>query len=157
VAHVAAQVPVGGSVVDLYAGGGLFAVAVARARQAVVSAVEGDRWGAEDLLANAAASGGGVVTGMHQSVEAFVLAARREMEGMDAVIVDPPRSGLSREALDGVVRLRPRRVIYVSCDIATLARDARRLVDHGYAVANLSAFDLFPVTPHVECVAVFER
>jgi tRNA/tmRNA/rRNA uracil-C5-methylase (TrmA/RlmC/RlmD family) len=159
VAHVVAQVPVGGRVVDLYAGGGLFAVAVARSRQAVVTAVEGDRWGAEDLRANAAASdgGGGLVTAMHQSVEAFVLAARQEMHGIDVVIVDPPRTGLSREALDGMVRLRPRRVVYVSCDIATLARDARRLVDGGYAVASLSAFDLFPVTPHVECVAVFEK
>jgi 23S rRNA (uracil1939-C5)-methyltransferase len=61
---------------------------------------------------------------------------------------------MSREALDGVLGLEPRRIVYVSCDVATLARDARRLVDAGYAVDRLDAFDLFPNTPHVETVAV---
>jgi 23S rRNA (uracil1939-C5)-methyltransferase len=63
---------------------------------------------------------------------------------------------MSRAALDGVLRLRALRVIYVSCDVATLARDARRLVDAGYGIARADAFDLFPNTPHVETVVVFE-
>jgi 23S rRNA (uracil1939-C5)-methyltransferase len=152
VAHVVERVPVGAAVIDLYAGGGLFAVAAARARQARVTAVEGDRAGAADLAANAASAGGGVHA-VHQSVELFVTSAAPDT---DVVIVDPPRTGLSREALDGVVRLRPRRVIYVSCDIATLARDARRIVDAGYDLTGADAFDLFPNTPHVECVVVFD-
>jgi 23S rRNA (uracil1939-C5)-methyltransferase len=64
---------------------------------------------------------------------------------------------MSREALDGLIRLRAPRVIYVSCDVATLARDSRRLVDAGYALTRADAFDLFPNTPHVETVVVFER
>jgi len=153
VAHVVDQVPVGGAVIDLYAGGGLFAVASARAGQARVTAVEGDRVAAEDLIANAAAASGSVIQAVHQSVEAFVGSAA---PGADAVIVDPPRTGLSREALDGVIRLRPRRVIYVSCDVATLARDARLIVGAGYEMLRADAFDLFPNTPHVECVVVFD-
>ena len=73
------------------------------------------------------------------------------------IIVDPPRTGMSREALDATCRLRAGRVIYVSCDVATLARDARRLVDSGYRIAESDAFDLFPNTPHVETVVVFDR
>jgi 23S rRNA (uracil1939-C5)-methyltransferase len=73
------------------------------------------------------------------------------------LIVDPPRTGMSREALDGVVEIRAPRIVYVSSDVATLARDARRLVDGGYAIAQVTAFDLFPNTPHVETVVVFER
>jgi 23S rRNA (uracil1939-C5)-methyltransferase len=73
------------------------------------------------------------------------------------VIVDPPRTGLSPEALGGVVDLRPPRLVYVSCDIATLARDARRIVDAGFTIQRADGFDLFPNTPHVETIAVFER
>jgi 23S rRNA (uracil1939-C5)-methyltransferase len=62
---------------------------------------------------------------------------------------------MSKAALDGVMSLRAPRVVYVSCDPATLARDARRLVDAGYAISNIQAFDLFPNTPHVETVTVF--
>jgi 23S rRNA (uracil1939-C5)-methyltransferase len=154
VAHVVAQVPHGSTVIDLYAGGGLFAVAAARARGARVTAVEGDRAGADDLIANAAAGDGVVVRAVSQSVETFV---RSAPPGVDVVVVDPPRTGLTRDALEGVLRLRPRRVIYVSCDVATLARDARRVVDGGYAILSTDAFDLFPMTPHVECVVVFEK
>ena len=56
-----------------------------------------------------------------------------------------------------MVRLRSPRVIYVSCDVATLARDARVLADAGYAIERADAFDLFPNTPHVETVVVFGR
>jgi 23S rRNA (uracil1939-C5)-methyltransferase len=89
---------------------------------------------------------------VHQPVEAFV---RSAPPGADVVIVDPPRTGMSRAALQGVVRLRGRRIVYVSCDVATLARDARRLVDAGYEIVRVNAFDLFPNTPHVEAVVTF--
>ena len=152
VAHVAGQLPADGDVVDLYAGVGLFALAAA-ARGARVVAVEGDRFAAADLAGNARA-GGGTVAAVHQAVEAWAATAR---SGGDAMVVDPPRTGLSREALDGLTRLRPPRVVYVSCDVATLARDTRRLVDAGYASVRVDAFDLFPNTPHVETVVTFER
>jgi 23S rRNA (uracil1939-C5)-methyltransferase len=75
----------------------------------------------------------------------------------DAVVVDPPRTGMSREALDKALHVTASQLLYVSCDVATLARDARRIVDHGYAIARADAFDLFPNTPHVETVVVFQR
>src|SRR5262249_44815765 len=104
-----------------------------------------------DLTVNAAAHD---VEARHEPVEEF-LAAVRSIP--DVLVVDPPRTGMSREALDGAIRLRAGRLIYVGCDVATLARDSRRLVDAGYAVNRADAFDLFPNTPHVETVVVFDR
>jgi tRNA/tmRNA/rRNA uracil-C5-methylase (TrmA/RlmC/RlmD family) len=154
VAHVVGQVPPESRTADLYAGGGLFAVAAARSVGAQVTAVEGDHLSAQDLFANVAASGNGLVVAAHRPVESFV---KEAAAGFDVVIVDPPRTGMSRDALDGCARLAARRIVYVSCDVATLARDARRLVDGGYDLERLDAFDLFPLTPHVECVAIFTR
>jgi 23S rRNA (uracil1939-C5)-methyltransferase len=152
VAHVIRHVPKSASVIDLYAGVGLFAVGAAVARGAEVTAVEGDRFAAADLAVNAPA---GAVTAVHQSVEDFI--GRKQRVGPLTIIADPPRTGMSREALDGVLRLRAERVLYVSCDIATLARDARRIADAGYAIQRIDAFDMFPNTPHVETVVVFEK
>ena len=64
---------------------------------------------------------------------------------------------MSPEALGGVVAMKPPRLIYVSCDVATLARDSRKIVDGGYAIERADAFDMFPNTPHVETVVVFNR
>jgi tRNA/tmRNA/rRNA uracil-C5-methylase (TrmA/RlmC/RlmD family) len=152
-ANVAARIPPGSAVLDLYAGGGLFAMAAALGRGARVTAVEGDRVAAADLVANAASAAGGIAA-RHRSVEAFVASAS---PGADAIIVDPPRTGLSRDALAGIVRLAPRRLIYVSCDVATLARDTRTLIDAGYLNQQVQGFDLFPVTAHVEVVVTFEK
>jgi 23S rRNA (uracil1939-C5)-methyltransferase len=153
--HVGAQVAADASVLDLYAGAGLFALTAA-ARGARVTAVEGDRIAAADLVANSAPTNG-AVTAVHDAVEAFVGRARRDRarQGVpDTVIVDPPRAGMSREALEGVLGLESPRIVYVSCDIATLARDVRRLVDAGYAIDRVDGFDLFPNTPHVETVVL---
>jgi tRNA/tmRNA/rRNA uracil-C5-methylase (TrmA/RlmC/RlmD family) len=150
VAHVVEQVPQGASVVDLYAGAGLFAIGAAACRRARVKAVEGDRVSAADLAVNAAAHD---VDARHEPVEAFVAAAPG---APDVLIVDPPRTGISREALEGVVRMQAGRVVYVSCDVATLARDSHHLVEAGYAIQRADAFDLFPNTPHVETVVVFD-
>jgi 23S rRNA (uracil1939-C5)-methyltransferase len=157
--HVAAKLPSGGCALDLYAGVGLFAVAAAAIGGVRVTAVEGDPVAAADLAANAAGTNGGVVA-IHASVEEFAGSdrGRRLPPGREAaVVVDPPRTGMSRAALEAVCALRAPRLVYVSCDVATLARDARRLVDWGYALREIDAFDLFPNTPHVETVAVFER
>ncbi|PYR60558.1 MAG: hypothetical protein DMF91_11970 [Acidobacteria bacterium] len=151
--HVAGQVPSGSAVMDLYAGAGLFSMAAAVTRGARVTAVEGDRLAAADLAANAAASHADVTT-VHQPVEDFLRSGRRAVE---TIVIDPPRTGMSREALDGAINVRAPRIVYVSCDVATLARDARRLVDAGYTLERIDAFDLFPNTPHVETLAVFQR
>ena len=155
VAHVVGLVPRSGRLLDLYAGVGLFAISAAAARGVEVTAVEGDRLAAADLGSNAAAAAG-PVEAVHQSVEDFV-AGHAGGERPATVIADPPRTGMSKDALDGIVAHRPARAIYVSCDVATLARDARRLVDAGYAITRIDGFDLFPNTPHVETVVVFDR
>lgn len=160
-AHVMGLVPTGAVVIDLYAGSGLFSIAAAALRNATATAVEGDRFAAEDLRTNVAASASRV-TPVRSDVEAFVRGVRIAVGGVgavpaaDVVIVDPPRTGVSSEALGGIVALRPPRLVYVSCDIATLARDARRVVDAGYTIQRMDGFDLFPNTPHVETIAVFE-
>jgi 23S rRNA (uracil1939-C5)-methyltransferase len=73
------------------------------------------------------------------------------------VIVDPPRTGMSKEALARVIDLDAPSLVYVSCDVATLARDARVVIDAGYRIASARAFDLFPNTAHVETVISFAR
>jgi 23S rRNA (uracil1939-C5)-methyltransferase len=162
VAHVTERVPIGGSLADLYAGVGLFAVAAAVTRSASVFAVEGDTHAADDLRANAAAAGARMTT-VRGPVEGFASGAIRALgRGVDGprvetVIVDPPRTGMSREALDAVLSTKAPRLIYVSCDVATLARDARRIVDAAYTIVRADAFDLFPNTPHVETVVMFQR
>ncbi len=150
VAHVLDQIPQGVALIDLYAGAGVFALAAAAVKGARVRAVEGDRISAADLIANAGASDN--VEPFQQPVEDFLAASPK---APDVLIVDPPRTGMSREALDGVIHLRAPKLVYVSCDVATLARDTRRLVDAGYAIERTDAFDLFPNTPHVETVLVF--
>ena len=161
VAHVTDRVPIGSGVLDLYAGVGLFSVAAAVVRGAGVTAVEGDPQAAADLHANSATAGGQmmIVRATVERVGSTWSGVMSRMPGMkvETVIVDPPRTGMSREALDAVLGTQAPRIVYVSCDVATLARDARRIVDAGYAIERADAFDLFPNTPHVETVVVFTR
>jgi 23S rRNA (uracil1939-C5)-methyltransferase len=114
--------------------------------------VEGDRLSAADLIANAAVYD--AVEARHEPVESFLASSPKIP---DVLVVDPPRTGMSREALDGVIHLRAPTVIYVSCDVATLARDSKRLVEAGYGIEQATAFDLFPNTPHVETVISCSR
>jgi 23S rRNA (uracil1939-C5)-methyltransferase len=71
------------------------------------------------------------------------------------VLVDPPRAGLGKEVLDALAAKRPSRLIYVSCDPSTLARDAMRLINGGYELAEVTPFDLFPQTYHIESISLF--
>lgn len=153
VRHVVGAVTPGSEVLDLYAGAGLFSVSAAVTRGAHVTAVEGDRFAAADLAANASVTGG-AVRAVHQSVETFAAAAHQR-RAPAVLIVDPPRTGMSKAALAGALQWKAPQIVYVSCDVATLARDARRLVDAGYGMQSATGFDLFPNTPHVETVAVF--
>jgi 23S rRNA (uracil1939-C5)-methyltransferase len=149
VAHVVGLVARGAHLVDLYAGSGLFSVTAAALRQATVIAVEGDRVAAGDLQINAQRH---AVSARCEAVEDFL---GRQHPPPEVVLVDPPRTGMSRPALDGLIRLGAATVVYVSCDAPTLARDARRLIDAGYRIERADAFDLFPKTPHVETVMLF--
>jgi tRNA/tmRNA/rRNA uracil-C5-methylase (TrmA/RlmC/RlmD family) len=143
----------GDRIVDLYAGVGLFSLALA-ARGAGITAVEGERFAVEDLRRNAAPWSDRLEV-VAAPVEDIV---RRPPPFVpDVVVVDPPRTGLSAVAQAGVAAWRAPRVVYVSCDPPTLARDAAKLLASGYRLTSVDAFDLFPNTPHVEAVAVFER
>jgi 23S rRNA (uracil1939-C5)-methyltransferase len=153
VTAVADLVPDGGEVLDLYAGVGLFSVALAAMGRLEVTAVEGDRASGADLRENARAYDPRLAAHL-ASVESFLA---KMTKNAGTVIVDPPRTGMSKDALATLVRLRAERIVYVSCDAATLARDARRLIDAGYTLQSLRAFDFFPNTPHVESLALLTR
>jgi len=71
----------------------------------------------------------------------------------DLVVLDPPRGGLAKGVAETLVRRRPRRVLYVSCDAATFARDLKVLLAGGFGLAEIRVFDLFPMTEHVELIA----
>jgi 23S rRNA (uracil1939-C5)-methyltransferase len=146
-------VPESGTVLDLYAGVGLFAVSLAATGRRGVTAVEGDRSSSADLTRNAAQFGDAVRV-VASSVEDYLTRTRGNPA---TVIVDPPRTGMSRQALDALVRLGAERLVYVSCDPPTMARDARRLAESNYQLVSMLAFDLFPNTPHVEGLGMFER
>lgn len=143
----------GRRVVDLYAGVGLFSVGMA-ARGAEVLAVEGDAAGVADLELNTARWSGRLTT-RQAAVEAAL--STLPPGRFDTVVLDPPRTGASADAIAGVIALEPGRVIYVSCDPATLARDAALLTTGGYRLTSIESFDLFPNTAHVETLAVFDR
>lgn len=140
-----------GPVLDLYAGVGLFSLVASHAGHGPVVAVEGDRFSSADLRRNASARQD--VRVRSESVEDYLPHATKA----STIILDPPRTGLSKEALTGTIAVQAQRLIYVSCDIATLARDARLLLDAGYRLSGVRAFDLFPNTAHVETVIAFAR
>ena len=75
-------------------------------------------------------------------------------EPVDLVVLDPPREGARRTVVEAVVARRPRAVAYVACDPAALARDVAIFAEHGYRLDRLRGLDLFPMTHHVECVAL---
>jgi len=137
-----------GSLVDLYAGVGLFSLTAQAAGAGPITAVEGDLFAARDLKRNAK----GEITVVELPVERF-----RARGKTAAVIVDPPRTGMSKDALARAIELNAPSLVYVSCDVATLARDSRVLLDAGYRITSARAFDLFPNTAHVETVIAFSR
>jgi 23S rRNA (uracil1939-C5)-methyltransferase len=75
----------------------------------------------------------------------------------DVIVVDPPRRGCDEKTLDAIIKASPDRIVYVSCNPATLARDLRYLEDRGYKTEKVQAVDMFPHTSHVECVTLMSR
>jgi 23S rRNA (uracil1939-C5)-methyltransferase len=75
----------------------------------------------------------------------------------DVVVVDPPRAGLSAKVVRRVIETSPKRIVYISCNPTTLAPNAAQLVEAGYALRRVRPVDMFPQTPHIECVAVLDR
>lgn len=146
VRRMAAPAP-GEHVLELYAGVGLLTVALA-ADGARVTAVEANSSACSDARANTA--GLDVTVVQADAGRNLGLSDR-----VDAVVLDPPRRGAGPDVMAWIAALEPQRVIYVSCDPATFARDARVLVDHGFALGQVVGVDQFTHTAHVELVAAF--
>jgi 23S rRNA (uracil1939-C5)-methyltransferase len=142
-----------GAIVDLYSGVGLFGLSLAASGADDVALVEGDAVSGASLEENAAPFRGRVSIA-RCSVESFLSARRLRVS---TIIVDPPRTGMSKAALAGVLRAAPQRIVYVSCDVATFARDTRTMLEAGYVLDELAGIDLFPNTAHVEVVAAFDH
>jgi 23S rRNA (uracil1939-C5)-methyltransferase len=167
----------GNSAIELYSGVGLFTVPLARqigrtlaieddadatrfARQnlanaglkntQVVNADVGD-WLDENLecAGNDGALDGGAIRG---SKAASPLRSAAALQNIDFLLLDPPRTGVESRVISGIIKMKPRRISYVSCDPATLARDLKKLIAGGYSIQSIHAFDMFPQTHHVETV-----
>lgn len=138
--------------VELYAGVGLFTVQLARRFTAVV-AVESDRASADFARENLSSNGVANAEIHMERAESWCHSQlAKPPADLDLLLLNPPRTGAA-DVIKSIAELRPRRVVYVSCDPATLARDLRVLVESGYDLDQVTAFDLFPQTYHVETVA----
>ncbi|MGX7679852.1 class I SAM-dependent RNA methyltransferase [Jatrophihabitans sp. DSM 45814] len=142
-------------VLDLYAGAGLFTAVFAEAvgERGVVIGIEADRGAvadAADNLKDLPWAGMRAASVTARSVNAAI----QDMGGIDLVILDPPRTGAGREVMTALLSSGARLITYVACDPAALARDIRTALDAGWQLAEVSAFDAFPMTHHVECIAV---
>jgi len=144
-----AEVGAGDTALDVYCGVGLLSAFLAR-RAGRVVAVEASPSAAADFEDNLAS---------FDNVELYEATAAAVLPHLEirpqVAVVDPPRAGVDREAMAGLVRLAPRRIVYVSCDPSTLARDARALQAAGYSLATLIPIDLFPQTYHIESISLW--
>ena len=140
---------------DLYAGVGLFSVFLAEAvgRAGGVVSVEGSRR-ASELAGENLADLPQAATRTGRVDQVLARGFGSTTRGVDLVVLDPPREGAKRKVVEAVAALRPRAIAYVACDPAALARDVAYFRDAGYRLDDLRAFDLFPMTHHVECVAL---
>jgi 23S rRNA (uracil1939-C5)-methyltransferase len=140
----------GNIALDLYSGVGLFTLRLAK-KFTKVAGVESNHQAARDLTFNAEREG--------LTIPVHPMQAEQYLEGRkstpDFVLADPPRSGLGKRVVQHLVRLKPKEIRVVSCDPATLARDAAGLIAGGYSFERLTVADLFPQTYHVETIAVF--
>jgi 23S rRNA (uracil1939-C5)-methyltransferase len=143
----------GGSALDLYAGAGLFAIPLAK-RFGEVTAVEANSGAARDLEFNAARAGVAVRSELAR-VEDFLASAHHNPGEFDFIVADPPRAGLGKAVCQHLAHLAPPKMVIVSCDPATLARDIASLKD--YEIEKLILVDLFPQTYHMETVAHLRR
>jgi tRNA/tmRNA/rRNA uracil-C5-methylase (TrmA/RlmC/RlmD family) len=141
----------GDQVLDLYGGVGLFTAALLPlvGENGSVDLVEGSKFATNDASRNfAAAKNVNIVTGdVAKVITRFPRA--------DVVVLDPPREGAGKDVIENLARIAPRTIVYVACDPAALARDTAYLRDAGYHLDAIRAFDLFPMTHHIECIAKF--
>jgi 23S rRNA (uracil1939-C5)-methyltransferase len=156
VEHLISRLPVTSSttLLDVYCGVGLFSKFFAGKCQTVIG-IEESESACEDFAFN---------LDEFDNVELYEGAAEEILPGlashvsnMTYMIVDPPRAGIERYALDAILSIKPQIIAYVSCDPSTLARDAARLINGGYCLVEVTPFDLFPQTYHIESISIFEK
>ena len=146
----------GGIVFELYCGAGTISLSLARRAGRVVGAeivpeaVENAR---ENARRNGAENVEFICADAAEAAEHF----RRSGESPDVIVVDPPRKGMSAAAVRECAAMSPERIVYVSCDPATLARDAKLFKEYGYSPAAATAVDMFPRTSHVETVVLLSK
>ena len=146
-----AQLRNGDHVLDLYGGVGLFT-------SVMVDLVGID--GAIDLIEGSKSATGDAARNFAKNPNVKIATGDvaqhlPRITSADVVVLDPPREGAGKSVVSEIVRLTPRRVVYVACDPAALARDTGYFLEKGYTLSTIRAFDLFPMTHHIECVALF--
>ena len=153
VEHLLTSLPLSPSttLVDVYCGAGLFSAFLAPKCGRLIG-IESSESASEDFSVN---------LDEFENVELYEGFAEDVIPHLEAkpdiVLVDPPRAGLDKSVVDGILKLNPRVIAYVSCDPSTLARDAARLINGGYTLKQVTPFDLFPQTYHIESISIFER
>ena len=139
------------TILEVYCGAGLFSAFLARRAERLV-AIEASSSACDDFIFN---------LDEFDNVELYEAPAEVVIPSLeikpDLVLVDPPRSGLDRTVLQGILSMAASEIVYVSCDPATLARDARYLVDGGYVLSQVTPFDMFPQTYHIESISIWKR
>ena len=151
-----AEITKNDTVLDLYCGVGTITLCMAKAAGKVIG-VEIVPQAVEDAKANAARNG--IENAEFFCGDAGSAALELEHKGIkaDVVVVDPPRKGLNADTIEALSRFAPRRIVYVSCDPATLARDVALLKERGYSLKNAMAADLFPRCSHVESIVCLSK
>ena len=153
VKHLLTSVPVSlsATLLDVYCGAGLFSAFFASRCERVIG-IESSASACEDFAFN---------LDEFENVDLYEGLAEEVIPHLEAqpdvVLVDPPRAGLEKRVVDGLLQLKPASIAYVSCDPSTLARDAARLINGGYRLRDVTPFDLFPQTFHIESISFFER
>jgi 23S rRNA (uracil1939-C5)-methyltransferase len=143
-------------VLELYSGIALFTVPLARL-VGEIDAVESSELAVELARKNVERASLRNVNCYAESAERWLGIHLRSEYRPDTLLVDPPRAGLSNRVIAGILSRSPGQIVYVSCDPATFARDAHRIVGDGYRITDVTVFDLFPQTHHVELVAAFQH
>ena len=139
------------TLLDVYCGAGLFSAFFAPGCERVIG-IESSASACEDFAFNLDEfENVDLYEGLAEEVIPYL-----EMQA-DVVLVDPPRAGLEKQVVDGLLQLKPANIAYVSCDPSTLGRDAARLISGGYRLKDVTPFDLFPQTFHIESISFFER
>jgi tRNA/tmRNA/rRNA uracil-C5-methylase (TrmA/RlmC/RlmD family) len=147
-----AQIKQGDQVLDLYGGVGLFTSQFLElvGDNGRIDLVEGSKSATGDALRNFAERNN---VGVHTGDVEKILPRFSKAE---VIVLDPPREGAGKNVVSSMVALNPRTIVYVACDPAALARDTAYLESLGYVLSNIRAFDLFPMTQHIESVALFQ-